>query len=222
MTTTSTLRTSSTTSRSPGRSAVLTAALIALLAFVMAPSGAGAATGTVVVSPGLETTGATITAADGTTSPVTAEQSASMMQPLLAAMYYGSPQFVEPPATAVRSTIAFEYVFTVDEPAVTGTMTVNYAQQGSTGWVSFKAQALWPGSAIPAELDGKWFVISPAFVAGFNGQGTVRTFPVDDGSSTKSSSSSINGGVIVGVIVIAVVVLGGVLAVRRRRSAPRS
>ena len=205
------------------RIAILASLVAALIAFIAgSPAIAGAQTDKVIVSPGLDTTGATVTGADGVARTVSAEQSASMLQPLLAAMYYGTPQFVEPAASAARSTIVFDYVFTADDPDTTGTMTVNYAQQGPTGWVSFPAQVLWPGSEIPTELAGKWFMISPAFVAGFNGQGTVQTFPVDDGGSTTGSSSSINGALIIVVVVLAVAVLGAVLAFNRRRGASRS
>lgn len=179
---------------------------------------AGAGTTQTVVSPGLSTTGARATAPDGSGARTfSSTESASMMQPLLAVMYYSTPQFTDPPATATRSVITYDYVFTNDDPDTTGTMTLNYAQQGGTGWVSFPEQNLWPGSAVTADLANKWFVISPAFVAGFNGQGTVRTFPTADSGTTTSSSSDVSSVLIIVVIVVAVVLLGGVYAITRRR-----
>jgi len=191
---------------------------LALLATTGTAAIAGAAETQTVVSPGLSTTGATATAPDGSGARTyTSTESASMMQPLLAAMYYGTPQFAEPPATATRYAITFDYVFTNNDPATTGTMKLDYAQLGSTGWVSFPAQALWPGSAITADTADKWFVISPAFVAGFNGQGTVKTFAVADSGTTTKSSSDVSSVLIIVVILVAVVLLGGVFAISRRR-----
>jgi len=197
--------------------------LVAILALAMlATTGsaaiAGAADSQTVVSPGLSTTGATATAPDGSGARTyTSTESASMMQPLLSAMYFGAPQFTEPPATATRYVISFDYVFTNQTPPPTGTMNVNYAQQGGTGWVSFPLQNLWPGTAITSEMADRWFVISPAFVAGFNGQGTVKTFAVADSGTTTKSSSDVSSVLIVVVIVVAVVLLGGVFAISRRR-----
>ncbi len=191
---------------------------IALLTVAGTASIAGAAETQTVVSPGLSTTGATATAPDGSGARTyTSTESASMMQPLLAAMYFGAPQFTEPPATATRYVISFDYVFTNETPSPTGSLQLNYAQQGSTGWVSFPLQNLWPGTAITSEMADKWFVISPAFVAGFNGQGTVKTFAVADSGTTTKSSSDVSSVLIVVVIVVAVVLLGGVFAVTRRR-----
>ena len=197
--------------------------LVAILALAMlATTGtaaiAGAAETETVVSPGLSTTGATATAPDGSGARTfSSTESASMMQPLLSAMYFGAPQFTEPPATATRYVISFDYVFTNQTPPPTGSLRLNYAQQGSTGWVSFPLQNLWPGTAITSEMADKWFVISPAFVAGFNGQGTVKTFAVADSGTTTKSSSDVSSVLIVVVIVVAVVLLGGVFAISRRR-----
>lgn len=194
---------------------------LALIALMGSTAMAGAAGTGTVVSPGLTTTGATATALDGsTTQTFSSTESASMMQPLLAVMYFATPQFTTPPATATRYTITFDYVFTNEDPDIPGTMTVNYAQQGGTGWISFPEQNLWPGTAITAELADKWFVISPAFVAGFNKQGTIKTFaPTPDDDTTTSSSSDVSSVLIVVVIVAAVALLGGgYLIVQRRRS----
>jgi len=197
--------------------------LVAILALAMlATAGsaaiAGAADSQTVVSPGLSTTGATATAPDGSGARTfSSTESASMMQPLLAAMYYGTPQFTEPPATATRYAISFDYVFTNETPPPTGSLRLNYAQQGSTGWVSFPLQNLWPGTSVTSEMADKWFVISPAFVAGFNGQGTVKTFPTADSGTTTKSSSDVSSVLIIVVIVVAVVLLGGVFAISRRR-----
>ncbi|MBU6328770.1 MAG: hypothetical protein KGR18_02310 [Acidobacteria bacterium] len=204
--------------RLPG---VLAATLLATLAIALlgATGPAGAAGPGTVISPGLNTTGATVTAADGSTRTVSSTDAAGMMQPLVASMYFGTPQFTDPPATATRSTIVFDWVFTAQTPSTSGTLTVDYAQQGTTGWVALPAQALWPGAGIMEETAGKWFVISPSFVSAFNGQATVETFAPDGGGSNgSSSSSSINGALVVGVIVLAVLVLAGALVVRRRRT----
>ena len=179
---------------------------------------AGAEETRTVISPGLSTTGGSVTDPDGNGArSLSSTESASMMQPLLAAMYFGSPQFTEPPASATRYAITFDYVFTAEDPAVEGQMKVNYAQQGSTGWISFPTQVLWPGTMITSEMADRWFVISPAFVAAFNGQATVQTFPTADTGTTTTSSSSSNPVLILVVILAAVIVLGTAIAITRRR-----
>ena len=197
---------------------VATILTLTLLALAGSTAVAGAADTMTVVAPGLSTTGATAAPVDGSVPrQFTSTQSASMMQPLLAAMYYGTPQYSEPPATATRYVITYDYVFTNDDPDSSGTMTLNYATQGSTGWVSFPAQPLWPGSAITAETADKWFVLSQSFVAGFNDQGTVKTFAIADSGTTTKSSSDVSSGLIVVVMIVAVVLLGGIYAITQRR-----
>ncbi len=196
--------------------------ILALSVLTLMGSGAiaGAEEIRTVISPGLSTTGGSVTAPDGIGArSLSSTESASMMQPLLAAMYFGSPQFIDPPASATRYAITFDYVFSAEDPPITGQMRVNYAQQGTTGWVSFPTQALWPGTMITSDMADRWFVISPAFVAGFNGQGTVQTFPTSDTgtTTTASSSSSSNTVLIIVVILAAVIVLGAVIAITRRR-----
>jgi hypothetical protein len=198
------------------------AALSPASSSLLGPGLAGAEDSQVIVSPGLDTTGATSTDADGATHTYSASESAAMMQPLLTTMYYGKPNFVEPPVGAARSTITYSYVFTVDDPDTVGTFTLNYLHQGNSGWISFPVQSLWPGSAITPDLADRWFTASPSFVAAYDGQGTVQTFPTTNGTSAKTSSSSISGVLIVLVVVIAVAVLGGVFAITRRRRASAS
>ena len=77
--------------------------LVSILA-LLALTGVGSATiagadgSRTVVAPGLSTTGGTVTAPDGSDARTfSSTESASMMQPLLAAMYYSQPQFVDPP-----------------------------------------------------------------------------------------------------------------------------
>ena len=181
----------------------LTATVVILtLAIGVSGAVAGAAGTGTVISPGLNTTGGTVTAdAGGATRTLTSDEAASMMQPLVAAMYYGNPQVLTPPDTATRCQ------FTVD-----------YAQQGSAGWISMPQQALWPGSAVTADTAGKWFGAGTAFVAGFNGQGTIKTFTDTTASSTTSSGSSSNNTLVIVLVVIgAVVLLGGAFVVVRRR-----
>lgn len=196
----------------------LAAIAVALVTFTaVTPASAGVDNNPVVISPGLSTTGGTATAADGTVRSFSSNEAASMLQPLLATMYYGQPSFADPPATAQRSSLKFDYVFTVDNPNTTGTFVVNYAQQGTAGWISLPVQALWPGSAVTADLADKWFGASPAFVSGFNGQGTVRTFSPATDTGTTKSSSDVSSVLIVVVIVGAVALIGGVFAITRRR-----
>lgn len=212
--------------RLPAAFATILAVSLLILGLVGASVPAGAAGPGTVISPGLNTTGGTVTAADGSTRTLTSTDAAAMMQPMLAAMYYGTPQFLDAPPEGARSTIVFDWVFTAQAAPTTGTVTVNYAQRGDTGWMSFPAQALWPGSAVTSDTADRWFVASPAFVQAFNGKGTVQTFAPSDGpddgggsnDSSTSSSSSINGALVVGVIVLAVVVLAGALVLRRRRT----
>ena len=198
----------------------LTATVVILtLAIGVSGAVAGAAGTGTVISPGLNTTGGTVTAdAGGATRTLTSDEAASMMQPLVAAMYYGNPQVLTPPDTATRYTIVFDYVFTADDPDTTGQFTVDYAQQGSAGWISMPQQALWPGSAVTADTAGQWFGAGTAFVAGFNGQGTIKTFTDTTASSTTSSGSSSNNTLVIVLVVIgAVVLLGGAFVVVRRR-----
>lgn len=194
-------------------------AVVVSLMLAGATSTAGADGTSTVVSPGLNTTGATVTSSDGTSRTVSSTDAAAMMQPLVSSMYFGTPSFTEPPAGATRSTIVFGWQFTAQPPPESGKLTVAYAQQGTTGWVALPPQVLWPGATIPEENADRWFVIGTGFVQAFDGQGTPQTFVPDSSSDgTPASTSSSSGSVVVVILAAAAVVILGLIWSIRRRS----
>lgn len=102
-----------------------------------------------------------------------------------------------------------------------GSMTVNYASDGTSAWVSMPPQSLWPGVVVTQE---RWILAPDRTVAGFEGRLTPQPVPAPPSGSHKSaagavseSSSSTTQLLVIAALVV-LVAAAGILVIRRQRA----
>ncbi len=126
----------------------------------------------------------------------------------------------DPPPTLPVYQVVVDY----DYLGTPGSMTVNYASEGTSAWVSMPPQSLWPWVVVTQE---RWISAPGRTVAGFEGRLTpvpVPTVPptshrVASATASHDSSSTSSALVIVGLVVLVAVIAGfGLLLIRRRRA----
>jgi LPXTG-motif cell wall-anchored protein len=101
-----------------------------------------------------------------------------------------------------------------------GSMTVNYASDGTSAWVSMPPQTLWPGVVVTQQ---RWILAPDRTVAGFEGRLTPQ--PIPTGSSTPTAApatdSSLSTTQLLIIVGLVVVIAGiGLVVLRRRRAHP--
>jgi hypothetical protein len=168
------------------------------------------------LSPGLEFLGGTITGNGPQAGrKLDSGQATAFVQAWLPDSVFGSPPFENPPATlpVYQVEVDYKYLRTL------GSMTINYASDGTSAWVSMPPQSLWPGVVVTQE---RWIKAPDRTVAGFEGRLTPQTVPtVPTTSQSLAASPTSNGSsstTLLLVIAGSVVLVAGIaiLGIRRR------
>ena len=221
--------------RSPARRDLLGLVLGALgllgLALVAAPAGAqshptsspttshtGGQPSLSQLAPGLEILDASVTG-NGPESGRTLDssQATAFVQAWLPESVFGTPPFEDPPSTlpVYEVDVGYKYLGTL------GSMTINYASDGTSAWVSMPPQSLWPGVVVTQQ---RWILAPDRTVAGFEGRLTPAPVPTAPPTSHKAiavmasqgSSSTAQLLIFAGALVL---VAGIAIVVIRRRGA---
>jgi hypothetical protein len=178
-------------------------------------SQAGDQTSLSQLAPGLALVSGTITG-NGPESgrQLDSSQATAFVQAWLPDSVFGSPPYEDPPATLTVYQVDVEYNY----QGTLGTMTVNYASDGTSAWISMPPQALWPGVNVTQQ---RWIKAPDRTVAGFEGQLApvpIATAPpttkADAATSAHHSSSSAGPLLIVGLLVVLAAI--GFVVLRRR------
>lgn len=182
---------------------------------------ANKATGTSSLSqlaPGLDLLSGSITG-NGPESGrrLDSSQATAFVQAWLPDSVFGSPPFQDPPSTLPVYQVDVEYKYL----GTLGSMTVNYASDGTSAWVSMPPQSLWPGVVVTQE---RWILAPDRTVAGFEGRLTPQPVPAPPSGSHKSaagavseSSSSTTQLLVIAALVV-LVAAAGILVIRRQRA----
>jgi hypothetical protein len=172
------------------------------------------------LAPGLLILGGTI-AGNGPDSgrSLDSSQATAFLQAWLPDSVFGSPPYVNPPPTlpVYDVQVEDEYLGSLS------TMTVYYASDGKSAWISMPPQSLWPGVVVTQQ---RWIQAPDRTVAAFEGH--LSALPVPTGSSSSSHSQSATDSnaslstawilLIAGMVVIAAAI--ALMVIRRRRSGP--
>ncbi len=222
--------------RSPARRGLLGLVLGALgllgLALVAAPAGAqshptsspttsqtGGQPSLSQLAPGLQIIDASVTG-NGPESGRTLDssQATAFVQAWLPESVFGTPPFEDPPSTlpVYEVDVAYKYLGTL------GSMTINYASDGTSAWVSMPPQALWPGVVVTQQ---RWILAPERTVAGFEGRLTPQPVPTAPSTSHKAAAPASHGSSSTSQLLIvagALVLVAGIAIVVIRRRGTRS
>jgi LPXTG-motif cell wall-anchored protein len=172
------------------------------------------------LAPGLEILNGTITG-NGPESGRTLDssQATAFVQAWLPDSVFGTPPFQDPPPTLPVYQVQAEYKY----QGTLGSMTVNYASDGTSAWVSMPPQTLWPGVVVTQQ---RWILAPDRTVAGFEGRLTPQSIPTGAPGShgatpATASDSSLSTTQLLIIAGLVVLVAGtGLLVLRRRRAQP--
>lgn len=166
------------------------------------------------LSPGLEILDGSITG-NGPESGRTLDssQATAFLQAWLPESVYGTPPFENPPATLPVYQVDVDYKY----QGTLGSMTVDYASDGTSAWVSMPPQSLWSGALVTQQ---RWILAPDRTVAGFEGRLTPAPVPKaapthEAIAATSDSSSSTTRLLIIAALLVLVVGIG-LLVIRRR------
>ena len=198
------------------------------LASLVAPAGAqaqpttsqkGSQSAPSQLAPGLEILDGSITG-NGPESGRTLDssQATAFLQAWLPDSIYGTAAFQNPPKAlpVYQVDVDYKYLGTL------GTMTVDYASDGTSAWVSMPPQSLWPGALVTQQ---RWILAPGRTVAGFEGRLTPAPVPkvapnheaiaaTSHGSSSHGSSSTTWLLIIAALLVLVAGI--GLFVIRRR------
>ena len=142
-------------------------------------------------------------------------QATAFVQAWLPDSVFGSPPFEDPPPTlpVYQVDVGYKYQGTF------GSMTINYASDGTSAWVSMPPQSLWPGVVVTQQ---RWIQAPERTVAGFEGRLTPVPVPTAPATTKKAVATSAprrssSTGPVVLIAVLLVLVAGFALVVIRRR-----
>jgi len=177
------------------------------------------------LAPGLLILGGTITGSGPESGrTLDSSQATAFIQAWLPDSVFGSPPYQNPPSNLPVYDVAVEdkYLGTLN------TMTVDYASDGTSAWISMPPQSLWPGVEVTQQ---RWILAPGRTVAAFEGH--LAPQPVEHGSgsqtlgisaahshATAASQGSLSTATI--LVLAGVVVVGAgiaIMVVRRRRGA---
>jgi len=132
------------------------------------------------LAPGLEVLGGSITG-NGPESGRTLDssQATSFVQAWLPESVFGTPPFEDPPTALPVYQVEVDYKYL----GTLGSMTVNYASNGTSAWVSMPPQSLWPGVVVTQQ---RWILAPDRTVAGFEGRLTPEPVPTAPPTSHKA------------------------------------
>jgi len=182
------------------------------------PSSTTTIVGSVAIGSGYAFTGAVIRNADGSVErTLNAYQAAVFVQSWLGDAFFGTPNLQDPPPTLP--------VYRVDVTGtwgqLSGALTVYYASDGSTAWLSFPQDQIPTANPTNPPPPTSWFVPPTRVIAAFNGTAKLQgTYGTDSSGSRRAGGSSSTARVIwavVAALAVCGVASGGVLAFRRVR-----
>ncbi len=140
-------------------------------------------------------------------------QATAFVQAWLPDSVFGNPPFQDPPATLPVYQVDVDYKYL----GTSGSMTVNYASDGTSAWVSMPPQSLWPGVVVTQQ---RWILAPDRTVAGFEGR--LRPLPVPSATPTSAPAAASDNSLsttlllVIGGLVVVVAAIG-ILVIRRRR-----
>ncbi len=165
------------------------------------------------LAPGLEILDGSITG-NGPDSgrKLDSSQATAFLQAWLPESIYGAPPFENPPGTLPVYQVNVDYKYL----GTRGFLTVDYASDGTSAWVSMPPQSLWPGAVVTQQ---RWILAPERTVAGFEGRLTPVPVPKSTPThqaitATSTSSSTTRLLIIAGVLVLAAGI--GLFVIRRR------
>jgi len=168
------------------------------------------------LAPGLDILGASITGSGPQSGrTLDSSQANAFVQAWLPDSVFGSPPFQNPPPALPVYQLDVDYRY----QGTPGSMTVYYASDGTSAWVSMPPQTLWPGVVVTQQ---RWIEAPDRTVAGFEGRLTPVTVPNVPASSHQAVAATASHGsssttqllIIAGVVVVVAGI--GILAIRRR------
>jgi hypothetical protein len=179
------------------------------------------------LAPGLEILGGTITGSGPESGrTLDSSQATAFMQAWLPDSIYGSPPYQNPPSNLPVYDVEVQdkYLGTLN------TMTVDYASDGTSAWISMPPQSLWTGVIVTQQ---RWILAPDRTVAAFEGHLAPQPVPHGTGSqriaitphkpnSATTSQGSLSTAWI--LVITGVVVVGSgvaIMVVRRRRGGSR-
>lgn len=168
------------------------------------------------LSPGLSITAGTITGngpASGRT--LDSSQATAFVQAWLPDSVFGSPPFQNPPSQLPVYDVELQWKY----EGTVGSMTVYYASDGTSAWVSMPPQTLWPGVVVTQQ---RWIQAPNRTVAAFEGHLTPVPVPKGRTVTATAPQSSLSTAWILAIAGVVVVGAGIGIAVIRKRGAARS
>jgi hypothetical protein len=168
------------------------------------------------LAPGLEIINGSITG-NGPESgrALNSSQATAFVQAWLPESVFGTPPFEDPPSTlpVYQVEVGYKYLGSL------GSMTINYASDGTSAWVSMPPQNLWPGVVVTQQ---RWILAPDRTVAAFEGRLAPVPLPKAPSTSHKAAAAAVSHSqsstTLLVVIAILVVLVAGVsfLVIRRR------
>ena len=208
--------------RSHARLGLIVFGAVGLLGLVLVAAPAGAlkhpksTTTTSQLAPGLEIINGSITG-NGPESgrALNSSQATAFVQAWLPESVFGTPPFEDPPSTlpVYQVEVGYKYLGSL------GSMTINYASDGTSAWVSMPPQNLWPGVVVTQQ---RWILAPDRTVAAFEGRLAPVPLPKAPSTSHKAAAAAVSHSqsstTLLVVIAILVVLVAGVsfLVIRRR------
>jgi len=210
--------------------AMMLASTVVGLVLVLAPSAAAhdddpsttttALPGSVAIGDGFAFTGAVIRSADGSVErTLNAYQAAVFVQSWLADAFFGTPNVQNPPPTLP--------VYRIDVTGtwgqLSGALTVYYASDGKTAWLSFPQDQVPTANPTSPPPPTNWFVPPTRVIEAFNGTATLQATIGTDTPQSKRAGRSSSTSRIIWAVVAALAVCGVASAAVRafRRVGPR-
>jgi len=142
-------------------------------------------------------------------------QATAFVQAWLPESVFGTPPFEDPPSTLPVYEVDVDYKYL----GTLGSMTINYASDGTSAWVSMPPQSLWPGVVVTQQ---RWILAPDRTVAGFEGRLTPEPVPTARPTPHKAtavmasqgSSSTAELLIFAGALVLVAGI--GIVVIRRR------
>jgi hypothetical protein len=146
-------------------------------------------------------------------------QATAFVQAWLPESVFGTPPFEDPPPTlpVYQVEVGYKYLGSL------GSMTINYASDGTSAWVSMPPQSLWPGVVVTQQ---RWILAPDRTVAAFEGKLTPEPVSKVPPTSHKAAAATVSHSpssttpllVIAGLVVLVAVM--SLLVIRRRGARP--
>jgi hypothetical protein len=147
-------------------------------------------------------------------------QATAFVQAWLPESVFGSPPFEDPPPTLPVYQVEVDYKYL----GTLGSMTINYASDGTSAWVSMPPQSLWPGVVVTQQ---RWILAPDRTVAAFEGRLAPVPLPKALPTSHKAAAAVVSHGqssttpsLVIAVLAVLVVAAIGILLIRRRSARP--